>query len=85
MTSKTILRAESSHLEVANCHLIFITKHLVKVKEWRGYKQVARQDANESLGEKAQTQFVTTARYLKKRDIHHMIPHKSSSRQASSP
>lgn len=41
VTSKTILRAESPRLEVANCHLIFITEHLVKVKEWRGYEQVA--------------------------------------------
>lgn len=33
VTSQTTLRAESPHLQVANCHLIFITEHLVKVKE----------------------------------------------------
>lgn len=51
----TTLRAESPHLEAANCHLIFITENLGKVKEWQGYRRVARQDVNESLGEKVQT------------------------------
>lgn len=55
MTSQATLRAESPHLEVANCHLIFITEHLVKVKEERGYKQLARLDVHDSPGEKAQT------------------------------
>ena len=65
MTSQTTLRAESPHLEGANCHLIFITEHLVKAKERRRYKQLSRLDVNDSPGEKAHTQFVTRARYLK--------------------
>lgn len=54
-TSQTMLRAESPHLQVVSCNLIVITEHLVKVEEGQGYKQVARQDANESPGEKANT------------------------------
>lgn len=55
VTSQTTLRAESPHLEVANCHLIFITEHIVKAKERRRYKQLSRLDVNELPGEKAHT------------------------------
>lgn len=52
MTSQT-LRAESPHLDVVNCHLMFISEHLVKVKERQDCKQVARKDEDESVGKKA--------------------------------
>lgn len=52
MNSQT-LGAESPPLEVVNCHLMFITEHLVKAKERQGCKQVARKDEDESFGKKA--------------------------------